>query len=60
MNKIVLKFPTSFGEAVRQVFVGGCDVASADLRDLSDRGLADIGVTRQHTDFEAAKPFWIA
>jgi hypothetical protein len=60
MEKMMLKFPTSFGEAVEQVFVGGRHVASADLRDLSDRGLADIGLTGRHADFEGAKPFWIA
>ena len=60
MSKMMLKVPTSFGEAVKQVFVGGRRVVSTDLRDLSDRGLADIGLTRRHTDFEATKPFWIA
>ncbi len=29
MNKMMLKFPTNFGEAVKQVFVGGHHVASA-------------------------------
>ncbi len=60
MNKMILKFPMSFGEAVKQVFVGTCRVASTDLQDLSDRGLADIGLVRRHTDFRAAKPFWFA
>jgi hypothetical protein len=60
MNKMMLKFPTSFGEAVRQLFVGGHHVARPDLRDISDRGLADIGLFRRRTDFDAAKPFWLA
>jgi hypothetical protein len=60
MNKMMLKFPTSFGEALKQVFVGGHHVASTDLRDLSDRWLADIGLTRRHTSLDAAKPFWMA
>jgi hypothetical protein len=60
MNKMILKFPTNFGEAVKQVFVGGARAASPDLRDLSDQGLADVGLTRRRTDFEAAKPFWLA
>jgi uncharacterized protein YjiS (DUF1127 family) len=60
MNKMIPKFPTSFGEAVKQVFVGSHRAASPDLRDLSDQGLVDIGLTRRTTDFEAAKPFWLA
>jgi hypothetical protein len=60
MNKMMLKFPTSFGEVVKQIFVGGRDVAPPALQDLSDKGLADIGLTRRRTDFEAAKPFWMA
>jgi hypothetical protein len=60
MNKMMLMFPTSFGEAVKQLFVGGRQVASLDLQDLNDRGLADIGLARRRMDFEAAKPFWMA
>ncbi len=60
MKKMMLKFPINFGEAVKQVFVGTCRVASPDLQDLSDRGLADIGLSRRRTDFEATKPFWMA
>jgi hypothetical protein len=59
MNKMMLKFPTSFGEAVKQVFVGGHQAASPDLKELSDRCLADIGLVRRRIDFEAAKPFWL-
>ena len=29
------------------------------LRDLDDRLLADIGLTRQQADIEAGKPFWL-
>ncbi len=60
MNKMMLKFPTSFGEAVRQVFVGRRNVASPDLQNLNDRCLADIGLTRLQNNSEAAKPFWQA
>jgi hypothetical protein len=60
MNKMMLRFPTSFGEALKQVFFGGHHVAPADLRDWSDQGLVDIGLTRRHTNLEAAKPFWMA
>ncbi len=60
MNKMMLKFPTRFGEAVRQVLVGGCRVASPDLQNLNDRCLTDIGLTRRGNNFEAAKPFWLA
>ena len=60
MNKMVLKFPTSFGEAVKEVFAGGRHVGSPDLQNLNDRCLADIGLTRRRRDFEAAKPFWMA
>jgi hypothetical protein len=59
MNKLTLKFPANFGEALRQVFVGGRHVASPDLQNLSDRCLADIGLTRSRTNFEAAKPSWL-
>jgi uncharacterized protein YjiS (DUF1127 family) len=45
---------------VKQLFVGGRQVASLDLQDLNDRGLADIGLARRRMDFEAAKPFWMA
>ncbi len=51
MNKIMLKFPTGFGEAVKQVFVGGARVASPDLQNFSDKGLEDIGLVRLRTDF---------
>ena len=60
MNKLNLKMPTSFAEAFKQVFVGGSRGPAPDLRDLSDRGLADIGLVRRRTDFAAAKPFWLA
>ena len=60
MNKMMPKVPTSFGEAFKQIFVGGHHVASTDLRDLSDRWLADIGLTRRHTSLDAAKAFWMA
>jgi hypothetical protein len=46
MNTMMPRFPTSFGEALKQVFVGGLHVASPDLQNLSDRCLADIGLTR--------------
>jgi hypothetical protein len=59
MNKMMLKFPISFGEAVKQVFFGGCKVASSDLQNLNDRCLADIGLTRGRNNSEAAKPFWL-
>jgi hypothetical protein len=60
MNKMMLKFPTTFGEAVKQVFVGGRKVASPDLQNLNDRCLADIGLTRGRNNYEATKPFWLA
>ena len=60
MTKMMLKVPTSFGEALMQVFAGGRYVSSPDLRCLSDRCLADIGLTHRRTDFEAARPFWLA
>ena len=60
MNKMSLKFPTSFGEAVKQVFVGRRNVASPDLQNLNDKCLADIGLTRRRNNFETAKPFWPA
>jgi hypothetical protein len=53
-------FPTSFGEALRQVFAGGYRVASPDLQNLSDRGLTDISLIRGRTDFKASKPSWLA
>jgi hypothetical protein len=58
MNKMTLKCPNSFGEAVKQVFVGGPRVASPDLQNLSDKDLEDIGLVRLRTDFEAVKPFY--
>ena len=60
MNKLTLKFPTSFGEASKQVLVRGYHVASPDLQNLSDRCLADMGLTRCRTNFEAIKPSWLA
>lgn len=60
MNKIMLRFPTSFGEALKQVFVGRHHVACPDLQNVSDRCLADIGLTRCRTNSEAVKPFWLA
>lgn len=32
--------------------------ARAELRRLSDRALADIGLSRSQVEREAAKPFW--
>jgi hypothetical protein len=60
MNKMMLKLPTTFGEAVKWVFVGGRKLASPDLQDLDDRCLADIGLTRRRNNYETAKPFWLA
>jgi hypothetical protein len=60
MNRMMLKFPTSFGEALKQVFVGRHHVASPDLQNLSDRCLSDIGLTRYRTNFDAVKPSWLA
>jgi hypothetical protein len=57
VNKMMLKFPVNFGEALRQVFVGTPRVASPDLQNLSDKALEDIGLVRLRTDFEAVKPF---
>lgn len=59
MNKMTLKFPMSFGEAVKQVFVGAARVASPDLQNFSDKDLEDIGLVRLSTDFEAIKPFYL-
>jgi len=60
MSKMTLKFPMNFGEAVKQVFVGGAPrVASADLQNLSDKDLEDIGLVRLRTDLEAVKPFYL-
>jgi hypothetical protein len=59
MNKMILRFPNSFGEAVKQVFVGDARVASPDLQNLSDKDLEDIGLVRLRTDFEAVKPFYL-
>jgi hypothetical protein len=60
MNKMMLKFPTSFGEALKQVFVGGLHIASPDLQNLSDRCLSDIGLARCRTNFDAVKASWLA
>jgi hypothetical protein len=60
MNKMMLKFPTSLGEALTQVFVGRHYVASPVLQNLSDRCLADIGLTRCRTNFDAVKTSWLA
>ncbi|MGB8743270.1 MAG: hypothetical protein WCD52_24385 [Xanthobacteraceae bacterium] len=57
MDKMTLKFPMSFGEAVKQVFVGAPRVASPDLQNLNDKDLEDIGLVRHRADFEAIKPF---
>jgi hypothetical protein len=59
MNKMTLKFPASFGEAVKQVFVGTPHVVSPDLQNFSDKALEDIGLVRLRTDFEAIKPFYL-
>lgn len=59
MSKMTLKFSMSFGEAVKQVFVGASCVASPDLHNLSDKDLEDIGLVRLRTDFEAVKPFYL-
>ncbi len=59
MSKMMLKVPTSFGEAFKQVFVGSPRVASSDLQNLSDKALEDIGLIRLRTDFEAIKPFYL-
>jgi hypothetical protein len=59
MSKMMVKFPNSFGEAVKQVFVGAPRVASPDLQNLSDKDLEDIGLVRLRTDFEAIKPFYL-
>jgi hypothetical protein len=59
MSKMMLKVPTSFGEALKQVFVGSPRVASPDLQNLSDKALEDIGLIRLRTDFEAIKPFYL-
>jgi hypothetical protein len=59
MNKMMLKFPNSFGEALKQVFAGAPRVASPDLQNLSDKDLEDIGLVRLRTDFEATKPFYL-
>ena len=42
MNKMMLRFPNSFGEAVKQVFAGTPRVASPDLQNLSDKALEDV------------------
>ena len=57
MSKLTLKMPASFGEAFRQVFAAGSGLPAPDPRDLSDRSLADIGLIRRRSDFDAAKPF---
>jgi hypothetical protein len=59
MSKIMLKVPTNLNAALTQVFVGRPRVFCADLRDLSDKALEDIGLTRRRTNFEAVKPFWL-
>ena len=59
MNKMMLKFPTSFGEAVKQVFVSAPHVVSPDLQNFSDKALEDIGLVRLRTDCEAIKPFYL-
>jgi hypothetical protein len=59
MNKMMLQFPTSFGDAVKQVFVGSGRVASPDLQNLSDKGLEDIGLVRLRTGFDAIKPLYL-
>lgn len=60
MSKLMLRLPTGFSAAFKQVFVAGSGLPAPDLRDLSDRGLVDIGLIRRKSDFEAAKPFWQA
>ena len=59
MDRMMLKFPTSFGEALTQVFGARHHVASPDLQNLSDRCLSDIGLTRCRTNFDAVKPAWL-
>lgn len=59
MSKLTVKMPASFGEASRQVFAAGSGVPAPDLRDLSDRDLADIGLIRRRSVFEVAKAFWL-
>jgi hypothetical protein len=59
MEKMMLKLPINFGEAVKQVFVGTSRVASPDLQNLSDKALEDIGLVRLRADFEAIKPFYL-
>jgi hypothetical protein len=60
MNRMMLKFPSSFSETFKQFFVGGRYVAPPDLQSLSDRCLADIGLTRYRMNFEVTKPSWLA
>lgn len=59
MTKMTLRFPHSFGEALKQVFVGAPHVASPDLDNLTDKDLEDIGLVRLETDFDAIKPFYL-
>jgi hypothetical protein len=59
MSKLTLKSPTSFVEAVKQVFVGTPHVAAPDLQNLSDKLLEDVGLVRLRTDFDAIKPFYL-
>ena len=50
-----------FGAAKRQLTRWWHNIRSrAELESLDDRSLQDIGLTRCSSDFEAAKPFWIA
>jgi hypothetical protein len=61
VRKMTLRMPSFFGLCgVKRLFIGCQRVDSPDLRNLSDRCLEDIGLTPAKTDFEAAKPFWLA
>jgi hypothetical protein len=61
MRKMMLKMSSFFRFCgAKRLFIGGQRVDSPGLRNLSDRCLEDIGLTPNKTNFEAAKPFWLA
>ena len=46
--------------AARRGLIGCRRFDSADLRNLSDRSLEDIGLPPRIMDQDASKPFWLA
>jgi len=57
-------FPLDIVARVPEIFAGYFlrwrrNSISAELNDLSDKSLEDIGFKRTRQDFDAVKPFWM-